>query len=483
MKTQQAIPNTLDTSAFRRSSRQILPLSFSDFSHQPDTVRFQASAKPTSAQHRFKKWLFGLTLLPSLILPSLAYSQSPTASYNARLSAFSPALVEEARKSDVIPGVQTQVHQRLGLTGKGVRVHLIDQFFVQENQANALPGSDVITHGHDMTTLIRSVAPDVNVTASDMKAFVRKDNSVFPDLFALKLNDDMKTLDDYIIKQSARQLDLISSEFETLAKLPDAQRPHIVNMSMGLTIKALMEHLQADLYQVVESGGQLVLPYPKYREIVLGKDANSQNVDARRQRIGMYLEVLLIQDVKAKGPFSEALKRYEAACKTLKEKGTLIIVAVGNDGDSYPNLVFTEMGPAKFRQNMLSMNPYVLPVGALDNNQTPDDPRDDKASAKNSPGPVGYLMSGTKVMISRPSLGQDVLAGSSCSSALTSGMAALLVQKMQAERKPLMADVLQQAIVASGETISVAPSTLELAAISSKSIPAYSPPRLVGQLK
>jgi hypothetical protein len=458
---------------------------------QKDEVRFQSSrlidrASGQSAQLGVKKWLLGLSLLPSLLItglmPGLAFAQSPSASSHSRLSLHAPVLVEHARKSDVIPGVQQQVHQTLGLTGKGVRVHLIDQFFVQE-KLNSFPGLSEMTHGHDMNTLIRTVAPDASFTASDMKDFLRRDASVFPDVFALKLKDDMKTLDEYIVKQSARQLDLMSAEFEALAKLPDAQRPHLVNMSMALNLKSLMEHLQEDLYQVVESGGQLVLPYPNYRKIVLGNDADSPDRDVRLQRIGLHLEVLMNQDAKTKGPFSEALTRYESACKSLREKGTLIIVAVGNDGDSYPNLVFTDRGPTKFRQNVLSMNPYVLAVGALDNRQTPNDTKDDQASTQNSPGPVGFLMSGTQVMINRPALGEDVMAGSSCSTALTSGMAALLVQKMHLQGKPLSAEALQCAIVKSGETISVAPHRLVLDASAPQAIPAYSPSHLLSQLK
>jgi hypothetical protein len=129
------------------------------------------------------------------------------------------------------------------------------------------------------------------------------------------------------------------------------------------------------------------------------------------------------------------------------------------------------------------MNPYVLAVGALDNRQTPNDTKDDQASTQNSPGPVGFLMSGTQVMINRPALGEDVMAGSSCSTALTSGMAALLVQKMHLQGKPLSAEALQCAIVKSGETISVAPHRLVLDASAPQAIPAYSPSHLLSQLK
>jgi hypothetical protein len=322
-----------------------------------------------------------------------------------------------AQKSSIVPGVQQRFHKTKGLTGRGVRVAVLDS---QKEGKAALPSAP---HAKEMTHLIGDptggLAPGVTIQQYGFQRDKALNGSYFPKMVNGQMPDSLEALDRYVIEVAAAFPEHVTRQLETIIAEPGDQRAHLVNMSLAESRVTLIQHLVLDLAQTHPDG---TLTYPRLNQALFRGKGHLLTADLKATVLLQYLDRLFKEDTRLKGPFHQAIQRYHKACDQLYRAGTLVVVAAGNEALVYPT---AQTVSDLDRRNVLTLSPSVLVVGAADNGQTPWDPSDDQVAPFTSPGRVDILTPGAYVWLQHTDGTGTTRAGTSVATATATGLLAL----------------------------------------------------------
>ena len=291
----------------------------------------------------------------------LDYSTASTGSVSQHLALL---FNNRAEKNNTIPWIQQEIHQKYGLTGKGVLIRCIEEPSQSPDMDHSVAVQGMINDKN------WGVAPGATTEGQYFKIEDRN------------LNLKTEGLSSFVERiYGVNTLNNISQLVLNAASQPTAQRPHILNFSWGLSRD---EDNQKGCDQIIAHWSQL-LKMSRNNQIkdpllnALVKQLQTQPRSQWLQTFTDYTDYILDHSLNARA----AQENYLRATFQAEQAGIVLITSAGNENGHLPSN--TRLRPDAFVSE-LGMSPYVISVAATDTQRTPTFLGDDRVAAFSTRG-------------------------------------------------------------------------------------------------
>ncbi|MDX2085189.1 MAG: S8 family serine peptidase [Candidatus Melainabacteria bacterium] len=323
--------------------------------------------------------------------------------FNSYHSSLAPEILPETQQQNI---ARTQAAtnysalvaraEAVGLTGAGVPVWVID-----EN----LPG--IVDHANQVVSAFHQLTPANQPT---VQLLASRDYHAMDVEASQSLEEGSASLTQVLASQRTAGLTDITTLLEQASRLPEDQRPEVINISLGAELSSMRDSLSRQLAIFRMSPNASAPDLASLKTLnPEGFGSASQlwllNQEIYRGETDVPPEVLdqrmndFIARIQQEPVFQQALARQQAALQQAEANGITVVMAAGNANMPYRDSNVSL--PAGAQQNLWGGSTAIM-VGAADTNGTLN-PEDDAVANYSSLGAVTLITEGALV-VSEPGL-------------------------------------------------------------------------------